>query len=74
MSDPDDQLSKTQSKRLSSEARAEITDSTARAIINAEAESRDAKTRRLRKARLQREAEERSLEENAKTPPRKLKP
>ena len=74
MSDPDDQPSKAQSKRLSSKARAEITDSTARAIINAEAESRDAKTRRLRKARLQREAEERSQEDNATTSPRKLKP
>lgn len=38
------------------QSRADITDSTARAIIKAEAESREAKTRRLRRARLEMEA------------------
>jgi len=37
--------------------RAEITDRAARAIIQAETEARDAKTRRLREARLEMEAE-----------------
>lgn len=38
------------------QSKAEITDSTSRAIIEAEAEKRDAKTRRLRQARLEMEA------------------
>ncbi|MCT7375544.1 hypothetical protein [Chelativorans salis] len=37
-------------------SKAELTDSTARAIIQAEADSREAKTQRLRQARLQMEA------------------
>jgi hypothetical protein len=37
--------------------KADLTDSTARAIIQAEANDREAKTRRLRQARLQMEAQ-----------------
>lgn len=40
------------------ESRADITDRTARAIIDAEAEGREAKTMRLRQARLKAEAGE----------------
>ncbi|WP_157015546.1 hypothetical protein [Mesorhizobium xinjiangense] len=39
-----------------SQSKAELTDSTARAIIQAEADDREGKTRRLRQARLQMEA------------------
>lgn len=43
-------------KPSKTETRAEITDHAARAIITAEAERREAKTARLRQARLEREA------------------
>lgn len=39
------------------QTKADITDSTARAIIKAETDSREAKTRRLRQARLEMEAQ-----------------
>ncbi|WEX07855.1 hypothetical protein [Chelativorans sp. AA-79] len=41
--------------RSKAETKADITDNTARAIIDAEAASREAKTARLRKARLEQE-------------------
>lgn len=42
--------------RSKAESKADATDHAARAIIGAEARSREAKTRRLRQARLEREA------------------
>lgn len=51
--------------RSKSETKAEITDSTARAIIGAEAERREAKTAKLREARLA------SEERDAASPPAK---
>jgi hypothetical protein len=43
--------------RVKAETKHEITNSTARAIIDAEVRQRDAQTHRLREARLAREAE-----------------
>jgi hypothetical protein len=44
--------------RSKAETKAQVTDNAARAIIDAEADSREAKTERLRKARLKMEAEQ----------------
>lgn len=54
--------------RSKAETKAQITDSAARAIIDAEVDSREAKTERLRKARLKMEAEQ---AEAAKAAPEK---
>lgn len=43
--------------RQGSQTKADITDSTARAIMKAETDSRQAKTQRLRQARLEMEAQ-----------------
>jgi hypothetical protein len=51
--------------RSKAETKADVTDSTARAIIDAEIESREAKTERLRKARLKMEAEQAAATEKA---------
>ena len=53
--------------RSKAETKAEITDQTARSIVGAEAERRDAKTARLRKARLASEATAVVVEKPAKT-------
>ncbi len=45
-------------RRSKAETKAEITDQSARAIVGAEARLREAKTARLRKARLESEANE----------------
>lgn len=52
--------------RSKAETKAEITDQTARSIVGAEAERRDAKTARLRKARLDSEAKAAAAETPAK--------
>ncbi|SON57334.1 hypothetical protein HDIA_3793 [Hartmannibacter diazotrophicus] len=54
-------------KRQKAETKADITDQAARAIIQEEADKRNAKTERLREARLAMEAEQ------AKDPPVKKK-
>jgi hypothetical protein len=62
--------------RSKAETKADITDSAARAIIDAEAEKREAKTERLRKARLKMEAEQAAASDAApeKKPRAKAKP
>ncbi|MFN4272591.1 MAG: hypothetical protein ACK4F5_07245 [Aliihoeflea sp.] len=54
--------------RSKAETKAQITDNAARAIIDAEVDSREAKTERLRKARLKMEAEQAA---SAEPPPEK---
>ena len=55
--------------RSKAETKAEITDHTARAIIDAETERRETKSARLRQIRLEKEAEEAATA----TPPPKLR-
>lgn len=54
--------------KSNAEAKADQTDQTARAITNAEAEQREAKTARLRQARLEREAKAAEEPSPAKPP------
>ena len=58
-------------KPSKAETKADITDHAARAIVDAEAEGREAKTARLRQARL--EAEARLADNAAPTKPRRAK-
>jgi hypothetical protein len=60
--------------RSKAETKAEITDQTARSIVGAEAERRDAKTARLRKARLASEAQAVPDEKPAKPRAKKAAP
>ena len=57
--------------RSKAETKADITDSAARAIIEAERVRQDAKTARLREARLAMEAEAAAAEPTAQPKPRK---
>ena len=51
--------------RSKAETKAQVTDNAARAIIDAEVDSREAKTERLRQARMKMEAEQAANEEAA---------
>lgn len=59
-------------KPSKAESKADVTNHTARAIIGAEAERREAKTARLRQARLENEAKQAENPEPVKT--RRAKP